>query len=159
MPRPTRSHRRHRRPSPLPAAGAPLRAPDDALRIVLAAIAEPPEPESIVLLLDGAHRGGTCLVCRGAATATEVAELVPLLIQAAATTGPILAAVVLATVRPDEDVVVAVEDRVAFRLMRADLAEAGIDLLDWFVLDGEVIASVAELTGADWHWSGEEPRW
>ena len=50
-------------------------------------------------------------------------------------------------------------DDAAFGAMRHDLAGADIDLLDWFLLDGELVASVAELTGACWRWSGEEPPW
>jgi hypothetical protein len=158
MSRSARAHRRHRRSPTLPGASLPLRSPDDALRVVLAAIAQPPEAETVVLLLDATHRGHVCLVCRGAAAAEQVASLVPLLVQAAANE-PSLGAVVLATVRPGRGVVVGGDDHVAFGAMRQDLAEAGIDLLDWFVLDGAVIASVAELTGAGWRWSEEEPPW
>ena len=77
----------------------------------------------------------------------------------AAANEPSVGAVVLATVRPGLGVVVGDDDQVGFGAMRHELAGAGIDLLDWFVLDGEVIASVAELTGACWRWSGEEPPW
>ncbi len=157
MSRPTRSHR-HRRRAPIPPAGAALRTPDDALRVVLAAVAQPPEAETVVLLLDARHRGGTCLVCRGAASALQVASLVPILVQAAAQE-PALAAVVLATVRPGEGIAVAAAEDATFGAMRHDLAVARVDLLDWFLLDGDLIASVAELTGACWRWSGAEPSW
>jgi hypothetical protein len=158
MPRSARSHHRHRRSSTLGAASTPLRSPDDALRVVLAAIAQPPEGETIVLLLDPAHRGNVCLVCRGATSAEQVASLVPILVQAAANE-PSVGAVVLATGRPGRGVVVGADDQVAFGAMRHELGGAGIDLLDWFVLDGELIASVAELTGACWRWSEEELPW
>ena len=157
MSRPTRSHR-HQRRSPVPPDSAALRTPDDALRVVLAAVAQPAEAETVVLLLDALHRGGTCLVCRGAASALQVASLVPILAQAAAQE-PALAAVVLATVRPGEGIAVPAADHAAFGAMRHDLAVAGVDLLDWFLLDGALIASVAELTGACWRWPGEEPPW
>jgi hypothetical protein len=155
--RPARPHRHHRR-SPIPPAGAALRTPDDALRVVLATVAQPPEAETVVLLLDARHRGGTCLVCRGAASALQVTSLVPILVQAAAQE-PALAAVVLATVRPGEGLGVAPADEAAFGTMRHDLAVAQIDLLDWFLLDGDLVASVAELTGACWRWTGAEPSW
>ena len=158
MSRSARSHRRHRRSPTLPGASIPLRSPDDALRVVLAAIAQPPEAETIVLLLDPTHRGNVCLVCRGAASAEQVASLVPILVQAAVNE-PSVGAVVLATVRPGRGVAVGRADQVAFGAMGHELGGAGIDLLDWFVLDGELIASVAELTGACWRWSGEEPPW
>jgi hypothetical protein len=157
VPRPTRSHRR-RQGLPIPLAGAALRTPDDALRIVFAAVADPPAAETVVLLLDAHHRGGTCLACRGASSAGQVASLVPVLVQAAAQE-PALAAVVLATVRPGEGIAVTPADDATFGAMRPDLAGAHVDLLDWFVLDGELVASVAELTGACWRWSGEEPPW
>jgi len=155
--RPAHSHRRRRR-SAIPPAGSALRTPDDALRVVLATVARPPEAETVVLLLDARHRGGTCLVCRGAASAFQVATLVPVLVQAAAQE-PALAAVVLATVRPGEGIAVAAADEAAFGAMRHDLAVAHVDLLDWFLVDGDLVASVAELTGACWRWSGTEPSW
>jgi hypothetical protein len=157
VPRSTRSHR-HRRPPPVPPAGAALHTPDDALRVVLAAVAEPREAETVVLMLDARHRGATCLVCRGASSAEQVRSLVPILVQSA-TLEPALAAVVLATVRPGSGIAVTAADDDAFGAMRHDLAAADVDLLDWFLLDGEVVASVAELTGACWRWSGEEPPW
>jgi hypothetical protein len=158
MSRSARSHRRPHRSPTRPGASIPLRSPDDALRVVLAAMATPPEAETIVLLLDPARRGNVCLVCRGATSADQVASLVPILVPAAANE-PSVGAVVLATVRPGLGVVVGGDDQVAFGAMRQELGGAGIDLLDWFVLDGELIASVAELTGACWRWAQEEPPW
>jgi DNA repair protein RadC len=159
MSRPIRPYRRRRceRPSVLPAEAA-LRTPDDALRVVLAAVAEPAEAETIVLMLDARHRGGTCLVCRGASSAGQVASLVPVLVQAAANE-PALAAVVLATVRPDAGIAVSPADEATFGEMRHDLSVVHVDLLDWFLLGGDLVASVAELTGASWRWSGTEPSW
>jgi hypothetical protein len=142
----------------VPSAGRVLHSPDDALRVVLAAAAWPPEIETIVLLLDGQHRSATCLVCQGAGYAEQVVALVPILVEAAAT-APGLAAVVLASVRPGHGIALAPHDEAAFAAMRRDLAAAQVDLLDWFLLDGDLIASVAELTGACWRWSAVEPPW
>jgi len=111
-----------------------------------------------VLLLDAHLRGGTCLVCRGAGTADQVAALVPLLTLVAAQED-VLAAVVLATVRPGHGITPSPADDATFATMRHDLADADIDLLDWFLLDGDLVGSVAELTGACWRWAGEEPAW
>jgi DNA repair protein RadC len=159
MSRPIRPYRRRRRERPsVPPAEAALRTPDDALRVVLAAVAEPAEAETIVLMLDARHRGGTCLVCRGASSAAQVASLVPVLVQAAAHE-PALAAVVLATVRPDCGIAVSPADEATFGAMRHDLSMVQVDLLDWFLLGGDLMASVAELTGACWRWSGTEPSW
>jgi hypothetical protein len=142
----------------VPPPTAPLTTPDDALRIAFAAVAEPATAETVVLLLDANFRGGTCLVCRGASTADQVAMLVPLLVQVAAQVST-LAAVVLATVRPGGSIALAPADDATFAAMRHDLAATEVDLLDWFILDDDLVASVAELTGACWRWPSEEPRW
>ena len=143
----------------MPHASVPLLTPEDALDVVLVAVADPPAAETVVLMLDELHRGGTCLVCRGAASAEQVGSLLPLLVQAAAQEPGVLAAVVMATVRPGAGIALAPDDDVAFGTMRHELALAGVDLLDWFVLDGDLVASVAELSGACWRWTGEEPAW
>jgi hypothetical protein len=156
--RPSRSHHRYRDRSVVPPPTTALSTPDDALRVVLAAVAEPPTAETVVLLLDAHFQGGICLVCRGASTADQVASLVPLL-TLVAKQQPTLAAVVLATVRPGRGIALAAPDDATFATMRHDLAGANVDLLDWFLLDGDLIASVAELTGACWRWAGEEPPW
>jgi DNA repair protein RadC len=157
MSRPARSHR-HRHRGVVPPPTTPINNPDDAMRIVLAAIAEPRTAETVVLLLDAQFRGGTCLVCRGASTPDQVASLAFLLTQVAAQETT-LAAVVLATVRPGDGIAPSATDDATFATMRHDLAGADVDLLDWFLLDGDLVGSVAELTGACWRWAGEEPQW
>jgi hypothetical protein len=139
-------------------ASEPLRRPDDALRVVMAAVSHPPTPETVVLLLDDEHRGGTCLVCRGAATAPQVATLVPLLVETAARERS-LGAAVMATRRPGQGIQPSAEDDTTFIAMRYELAVAGVELLDWFLLDDGLIASVGELMGACWLWRDEEPPW
>ena len=52
MPRTHRTHRTHPRTRPAPITGA-----DDALHVLLLAATDPPEPETVVLLLDDAHVG------------------------------------------------------------------------------------------------------
>ncbi len=158
MTRPTRSHHRYRDRVVVPPPATPLNTPDDALRIVLAAVAVPPTAETVVLLLDAHFRGGTCLVCRGASDHDQVAALVPILTQVGVRQD-VLAAVVLATVRPGHGITPSPADDATFTTMRHDLAGADIDLLDWFLLDGDLVGSVAELTGACWRWPGEEPPW
>lgn len=162
MPRPTRTahHRRRRTPvgPPVPPADTPLRRPDDALRVILAAVADPPAPESVVLLLDDQHRGGVVVACRGATSAADVSLFVPMLADVAA--GPSsLRASVFATSWPREGVVPRPDDESGFAAMRLELDRAGVTLLDWFLLDRDLVASVAELTGACWRWKGPEPQW
>ena len=162
MPRPTRSahHRRHRSRMgpPLPPADAPLRRPDDALRVILAAVDGPPRRESVVLLLDDQHRGGIVVSCRGATSAADVSLFVPMLVDVAAGPSSFRAAV-FATSRPGEGIVPRPDDETGFAAMRLELDRAGVTLLDWFLLDGELVASVAELTGACWRWKAPEPQW
>lgn len=162
MPRPTCHSRLNPRPhGPVPPASRPLAGPDDALRVVLAAICQPPAEETVVLLLDANHRGTICLACSGASTAHQVSALVPVLTGVAekAHPGAGLGAVVMATVRPGRGITPAPDDDATFMAMRYDLALAQIDLLDWFLLDDDLVASVAELTGSCWLWQAKEPPW
>jgi hypothetical protein len=144
--------------APVPPASRPVTGPDDALRVVMAAIHQPPSDETVVLLLDAAHRGGICLVCSGASTATQVSALVPVLTTATGTDTPI-GAVVMATVRPGLGITPGPDDEATFIAMRHGLALAGIDLIDWFLIDDDLVASVAELAGTCWLWQAEEPPW
>src|SRR5262245_52990843 len=65
-----------RRSTPIPTPDLPLAGPEEALRLILAAVSEPPRHETIAVLLDSAHRGlGPCLICDGASTADQVLDL------------------------------------------------------------------------------------
>jgi hypothetical protein len=117
---------------------------------------DPPESETVVLLLDGSHRGLTGFVCAGAAAAAQVAELGPLLARLA-DREPGFAAVVLATCRPDSSAEPEPDDERTFFGMQADLADRGVDLVDWFVLARGLAASLAERFDACWRWRSESP--
>jgi len=137
----------------------PLAGPEDALRVILAATSEPPRRETVAVLLDSAHRGlSPCLVCDGASRADQVIDLGGLL-AALVERDAAFGAVVLATSRPGEGIALAAEDEAAFYRLRHDLAEVGVDLLDWFLLDAGLAASVSELTDGCWRWSTEAPPW
>jgi hypothetical protein len=137
----------------------PLTGPEEALRIVLAAASDPPRAETIAVLLDGAHRGlSPCVVCDGASSARQVVELGELLV-AVAVREPALGAVVLASARPGRGIELAADDEAAFYDLRHDMADIGVDLLDWFLLDHGLAASVCELTDGCWHWTTESPKW
>jgi hypothetical protein len=148
-----------RPPTAMPTPGVPLAGPEEALRLILAAASRPPRHETIAVLLDGAHRGlGPCLVCDGASTADQVLDLGGLL----GTLGerePTVGAVVLATSRPGNGIELLPADEAAFYRLRHDLAELGVDLLDWFLLDAGLAASVSERTDGCWRWSTEPPSW
>jgi hypothetical protein len=156
----SRSRSRHTRlRTDVPSPGLPLTSPDEALRIVLAAASDPPRAETIAVLLDSAHRGlSPCVVCDGASTASQVIEL-GRLVGTLAAQQPAVGAVVLATARPGRGLELAADDESAFYRLRHDLADAGVDLLDWFVLDDGLAASVCELTDGCWRWMGEAPPW
>jgi DNA repair protein RadC len=157
MPQPARSRSRHRRRSPsVPPADIPLRGPEDALRVVLAVASDPPGPETVVLVLDQAHRGITCLACEGATSAGQVAELGALLV-VLSEQEPRVGAVVMATARPGEPVGPSPEDEATYFDLRQSLAEVDVDLLDWFLLADGLAVSVAETVDACWRWTAEPP--
>jgi hypothetical protein len=151
--------RRARPPTDIPSSATPFAGPEEALRLVFAAASDPPRHESIAVLLDGAHRGlGPCLVCDGASTAHQVIDLGRLI----ATVGeqePSFGAAVLATCRPGQGIELQADDEAAFFTLRHDLAEAGVELLDWFLLDDGLAASVSERTDGCWRWTSEAPQW
>jgi len=144
-----RASRRRGRPAP-----EPLRGPEDALEVILASASQPPRPETICLLLDHAHRGGTVVVVEGAATDADLEALAGLLLCAAGQGGG-PAAVVLATVRPGCSHLASAPDERCWFGLRERFDEAGVELLDWFILAGGVATSVAETTDSRWQWQRE----
>lgn len=135
---------------PVPAAGLSLRGPEDALGVLLAG-ATPDRPTATYLLLDTTHCGITCLEVSGRGDADAVFDVTELLLRAAADE-PRLAALVVATFRPDRSHVPDPGDTWCFGELRELLADAGIDLLDWFVVADGYATSLAELSGATWLW-------
>jgi DNA repair protein RadC len=155
----SRSRRHPLTPTDIPPPGTPLAGPEEALRIILAAASDPPRAETIAVLLDSAHRGlSPCVLCDGASSADQVIDLAGL-VAALAEQEPALAALVLATARPGRGIELLPDDEAAFFRLRHDLAEVGVELLDWFLLDDGLAASVAELTDGCWRWMQEGPRW
>jgi DNA repair protein RadC len=140
----------------VPPANSPLGGPDEALRVVFAALGQPRRAETIALLLDSQHRGSVVLICSDASEPAQVDRLAEMLLQVA-TSNPTLGAVVLATSRPGRGIAPSGDDERTFAAMRHDLAEADVELLDWFLVDEDLVASVAELSGACWLWRAEEP--
>lgn len=140
------------RPAPLrphPAA-EPLAGPEDALSVILTAASRPARAESIVLVLDHAHRGLGCIVVVGEGPIGPVAEMLDHL----AATEPHVAALVLASVRtgPPDEAGPGRGDLLAFHDLRARFDALGVDLVDWFVIVGRGASSLAELTDC-------QPRW
>ena len=118
----------------LPRAGVdPIDDAVAALAVIRLAVHRPPTDETIVLVLDSDHRGRTVVVVDGTEEPDAVLEVVEHVAGSIAANGD-GGALVVASVRPgghplDED-----EDR---WVEASDLAEAlGVELIEWFVLDG-----------------------
>lgn len=135
------------RPHP---AAMPLHGPEDALSVILTAASRPARPESIVLVLDHAHRGLGCIVVVGDGPIGPVAEM----LDHFTASEPQVAALVLASVRtgPESEAGAGRGDLLAFHDLRARFDAVGVDIVDWFVVVGQHAASLAELTDST-------PRW
>ena len=135
----------------LPRAGVdPIDDAATALAVIRLAAQLPPTHETIALVLDGDHRGRTVVVVDGTEQPDSVLDVVETLAESIAASGGD-GALVVASVRPRGGPLDADEDR---WLEASDLADdAGVELIEWFVLDGN----------GGW-WSprellGDPPRW
>ena len=121
-----------------------------ALSVIRLAVHRPPIAETVALVLDSERRGRTVVVVDGTDEPDAVLDVVEHLAESIAETGD-GGALVIATVRPGGHPLEADEDR---WLEASDLAEAlGVELLEWFVLDGN---------GGTWSprdLIAEPPRW
>lgn len=130
---------------------------EGALAVVRLALSSPPVAETVVVVLDDDRRGRTIVVVDATEDDDSVIEIVERLTEAVAVAtagGGERGAIVVATVRlgrgPDDDDA----DR---WLEASDLAEcAGVELLEWFVLETDGMAMTA--------WCprdllAEPPRW
>jgi hypothetical protein len=134
---------------PVPAAASPLRRPEDAIDVLLAVATHPPCVEAIALVLDRAHRGLGCMVVDGAGP-TDLVTLTDVLLEAA-TERDHVGAFVLATTRVTGIWPGPAEELLWFSL-RERVAEAGYELLDWFVLVADLAVSMAEITDSATLW-------
>ena len=121
-----------------------------ALAIIRLAVHRPPIHETIVLVLDGDRRGRSVVVVDGTEQPDSVLDVVEHLAGSIAAQGGD-GALVVASVRPHGCPLDADEDR---WLEASDLADdAGVELVEWFVLDGN---------GGSWsprELLGDPPRW
>jgi hypothetical protein len=134
----------------LPRAGVdPIRTADAAFLTVSMAVHRPLRHETIVVLLDDARCGIAIAVVTGTERPNDVIEVVECLTNPLAHDGRVAAAIV-ATVRPTPPV--SIDDDVDRWLEMSDLAEqAGVEVLEWFVIGREVSCPRDRL--------GEPPRW
>ncbi len=120
-----------------------------ALSLMAMSVADPPRHETLAVLLDDQLRGSTILSVADTVEPDALFDVVDL-ISDVNHAGDELGAVVLATVRPGG----AADPGDVDRWLEASsmLADAGIELLEWFVFDATGVMCPRDLLG-------EPPRW
>ena len=136
----------------LPRAGIDtISCAETALLTLAMAIEQPLRAETVALLLDDQRRGIAVAVGSGTHQPDDVLEVVECFTRSAAHGGRV-GSIVVASVRPavTDDATTATDvDR---WLEMSDIAEqAGVELLEWFVIDADVTCPRDRL--------GEPPRW
>jgi hypothetical protein len=136
----------------LPRAGVDtISCAETALLTLAMAIQRPLRAETVTLLLDDQRRGIAVAVVSGTHQPDDVLEVVECFTRSAAHGGRV-GSIIVASVRPDgsdEDTTATDVDR---WLEMSDIAEqAGVELLEWFVIGGDVRCPRDQL--------GEPPRW
>jgi hypothetical protein len=136
----------------LPRAGIDtIDCAETALLTLAMAIQQPLRAETVALLLDDQRRGIIVAVVSGTHRPDDVLEVVECFTRSA-THGGRVGGIILASVRTgptDEGTAAADVDR---WLEMSDIAEqAGVELLEWFVIGGDVRCPRDQL--------GELPRW
>ena len=136
----------------LPRAGVDaIDCAETALLTLAMAIQQPPRAETVTLLLDDQRRGIAVAVVSGTHQPDDVLEVVECFTRSAAHGGRV-GSIVVASVRPavTDDATTATDvDR---WLEMSDIAEqAGVELLEWFVIGDAVTCPRDQL--------GEPPRW
>jgi len=136
----------------LPRAGIDtISCAETALLTLAMAIQQPLRAETVTLLLDDQRRGIAVAVVSGTHQPDDVLEVVECFTRSAAHGGRV-GSIVVASVRPavTDDATTATDvDR---WLEMSDIAEqAGVELLEWFVIGGDVTCPRDRL--------GESPRW
>ena len=136
----------------LPRAGVDrISCAETALLMLAMAIQQPLRAETVTLLLDDQRRGIAVAVVSGTHQPDDVLEVVECFSRSAAHGGRV-GSIIVASVRPglsDESTIATDVDR---WLEMSDIAEeAGVELLEWFVIGGDVTCPRDQL--------GEPPRW
>ena len=137
----------------LPRAGVDaIDCAETALLTLAMAIQQPRRAETVTLLLDDQRRGIAVAVVSGTHQPDDVLEVVECFTRRAAHAGRV-GSIVVASVRPNADDDDDIADTDVDRwLEMSDIAEqAGVELLEWFVIGGGVRCPRDQL--------GEPPRW
>ena len=137
-----------------PRAGVdPIASAGAALAVIQLAMHRPVRSETIALVLGDDHRGRSIVVVDGTDDPDAVVAVVERLADTIAVSGRD-GALVVASIRPGRGLVPGDVDRWLEASGIAD--DAGVDLLEWFVVDGHAG------TGTAWcprDLLGEPPRW
>jgi hypothetical protein len=125
-----------------------LRSADAATEIIDLARHHPLRAETVCLLTDDAHFRLTCIVVEGGGEPDDVLELTELLHELAFKLP--LAHVTLASCRPGHGFEEADVDR--WFELTATLAEADVQLVEWFIQDETMLVAVSPLArdGSRW---------
>lgn len=136
----------------LPRAGVDtISCAETALLALAMAIQRPLRAETVTLLLDDQRRGIAVAVVSGTHQPDDVLEVVECFTRSAAQGGRV-GSIIVASVRPDRSDEATTSTDVDRWLEMSDIAEqAGVELLEWFVIGGEVTCPRDQL--------GEPPRW
>jgi hypothetical protein len=136
----------------LPRAGVDtISCAETALLALAMAIQRPLRAETVTLLLDDQRRGIAVAVVSGTHQPDDVLEVVECFTRSAAHGGRV-GSIIVASVRPDRTDEATTSTDVDRWLEMSDIAEqAGVELLEWFVIGGEVTCPRDQL--------GEPPRW
>lgn len=132
----------------------PISHPDDALALVRGVLAVPARHETVVVVLDDAHRG------LGVVSVTDTDEPDAAVTVVECIAQPDLfdgegSALIVASVRPGGTVT---DDDIDRWFEMCDLADqVGIELVEWFVV-GRSVSCPRDLVGAPPRWRGGDAR-
>lgn len=133
------------RPQSPPAPGD-IQGPEDALAVILHALSA---PGIVAVLLNRSLGQGTVVVVDDAPDA-GLEHIVALLLETAAESP--VRELVLASTRPEPMGAVPLQDVDRWVALDAQVQRAGIVLLDWFILAGDLAYSMAEISFSDDRW-------
>jgi hypothetical protein len=116
---------------PVPRGGIdPIRSADDALAVL--ALAAPYGHDTIVILLDAERRGSSIMIVTDTVDHDALFDVIDVCVSATATHGAPIEAMIVASSRPDCEIV---PDDVHRWLEASDQCRSGgIELVEWFVL-------------------------
>lgn len=131
----------------------PIRSPFDALRLVWASLDSDPRHQTVVVTLDAERCGLAVMLVNDTADPDAFLGLVDSVTEAAVV-HPEMAALIVATVRPDGGF--DVDDLARWHEADETCDESGLELVEWFVVGAAVSVSVScprQLCGVPSRWA------